>query len=109
MDTLPVREGDHAVRAARGAIRVPAVIVAVNYARVPKKRPKLSATATAARFARVGDAQGVADSHNVQRIIAAAKLGVSFKEAPLLGRTSPSNWQDWNRKTDMAKSAGKCW
>ena len=41
--TLPVREGDHAVRTARGAIRVPAVIVAVNYAHVPKKRPKLSA------------------------------------------------------------------
>jgi len=39
--TLPVREGDHAVRTARGAIRVPTVIVAVNYARVPKKRPKL--------------------------------------------------------------------
>jgi 5-methylcytosine-specific restriction endonuclease McrA len=41
--TLPVREGDQAVRTARGAIRVPTVIVAVNYARVPKKRPKLSA------------------------------------------------------------------
>ena len=41
--TLPVREGDHAVRTARGAIRVPTVIVAVNYARVPKKRPKLCA------------------------------------------------------------------
>ena len=41
--TLPVREGDHAVRTGRGAIRVPTVIVAVNYARVPKKRPKLSA------------------------------------------------------------------
>jgi 5-methylcytosine-specific restriction endonuclease McrA len=41
--TLPVREGDHAVRTARGAIRVPAVIVALNYARVPKKRPKLCA------------------------------------------------------------------
>lgn len=40
---LPVREGDYAVRTARGAIRVPTVIVAVNYARVPKKRPKLSA------------------------------------------------------------------
>src|SRR5215218_10244099 len=40
--TLPVREGDHAVRTARGPIRVPTVIVAVNYARVPKKRPKLS-------------------------------------------------------------------
>lgn len=41
--TLPVREGDNAVRTARGAIRVPTVIVAVNFAKVPKKRPKLSA------------------------------------------------------------------
>jgi hypothetical protein len=41
--TLPVRDGDHAVRTARGAIRVPTVIVAVNFAKVPKKRPKLSA------------------------------------------------------------------
>jgi 5-methylcytosine-specific restriction endonuclease McrA len=41
--TLPIREGDNRVRTARGAIRVPTVIVAVNYARVPKKRPKLSA------------------------------------------------------------------
>ena len=41
--TLPVRDGDNFVRTARGAIRVPTVIVAMNYARVPKKRPKLSA------------------------------------------------------------------
>ena len=41
--TLPVRAGDHAVRTARGAIRVPTVIVAVNFAKVPRKRPKLSA------------------------------------------------------------------
>ena len=41
--TLPVRADDYAVRTARGAIRVPTVIVAVNYARVPKKRPKLNA------------------------------------------------------------------
>ncbi len=40
---LPVREQDNAVRTVRGAIRVPTVIVAVNYARVPKKRPKLCA------------------------------------------------------------------
>jgi hypothetical protein len=43
--TLPMREGDHAVRTVRGAIRVPTVIVAVNFAKVPKKRPKLSARA----------------------------------------------------------------
>ena len=41
--TLPIREGDNAVHTARGAIRVPTVIVAVNFAKVPKKRPKLSA------------------------------------------------------------------
>lgn len=41
--TLPVREQDQAVRTARGQIRVPTVIVAVNFDRVPKKRPKLCA------------------------------------------------------------------
>jgi 5-methylcytosine-specific restriction endonuclease McrA len=41
--TLPVRAGDYAVHTTRGAIRVPTVIVAVNFAKVPKKRPKLSA------------------------------------------------------------------
>src|ERR1017187_5788069 len=43
--TLPIRDGDNAVHTTRGAIRVPTVIVAVNYARVPKKRPKLCARA----------------------------------------------------------------
>lgn len=43
--TLPVRDGDNQVRTARGSIRVPTVIVAVNFARVPKKRPKLCARA----------------------------------------------------------------
>ena len=41
--TLPIRDGDNAVRTAHSVIRVPTVIVAVNYARVPKKRPKLCA------------------------------------------------------------------
>ena len=41
--TLPVRDGDSAVRTVHGAIRVPTVIVAVNFAKVPKKRPKLCA------------------------------------------------------------------
>ncbi len=41
--TLPIRPHDHAVQTVRGQIRVPTVIVAVNFARVPKKRPKLSA------------------------------------------------------------------
>ena len=41
--TLPVRSQDSAVLTMRGPIRVPAVIVALNYAKVPKKRPKLCA------------------------------------------------------------------
>ena len=41
--TLPIRDQDEAVQAVRGAIRVPTVIVAVNYAKVPKRRPKLCA------------------------------------------------------------------
>src|SRR3954467_15787733 len=39
---LPVREHDAFVRTARGAIRVPTVIVAVNYARAPKELPVTS-------------------------------------------------------------------
>src|SRR5436309_9775447 len=39
--TLPIRRQDNAVFTVRGPIRVPTVIVAVNYTRVPKKRPKL--------------------------------------------------------------------
>ena len=41
--TLPIRDGDNAVHTVRGAVRVPTVIVAVNFAKVPKKRPKLCA------------------------------------------------------------------
>src|SRR5882757_621290 len=40
---LPIREQDEAVHTVRGQIRVPTVIVAVNYTKVPKKRPKLCA------------------------------------------------------------------
>ena len=40
---LPIRPQDQAVLTVRGAIRVPGVIVLANFAKVPKKRPKLSA------------------------------------------------------------------
>ena len=43
--TLPIREQDEAVHTVCGEIRVPTVIVAVNYAKVPKRRPKLCAKA----------------------------------------------------------------
>jgi len=40
---LPVREGDNCARTVHGPVRVPTVIVLARYARVPKRRPKLSA------------------------------------------------------------------
>ncbi len=43
--TLPIRPQDNAVQTVRGQIRVPTVIVAVNFAKVPRKRPKLCARA----------------------------------------------------------------
>ncbi|HEY0455099.1 MAG TPA: HNH endonuclease [Verrucomicrobiae bacterium] len=42
---LPVREQDEFVQTVRGQIRVPRVIVCANFAKVPKKRPKLCARA----------------------------------------------------------------
>ena len=41
--TLPIRPYDNVVNTVRGAIRVPTVIIAMNFAKVPKKRPKLNA------------------------------------------------------------------
>ena len=41
--TLPVRETDTGVQTVRGSVRAPTVIVATNFAKVPKKRPKLCA------------------------------------------------------------------
>ena len=49
--TLPIRPHDNAIRTTRGPIRVPAVIVAVNYSRVPRQRPKLCARAIRERDA----------------------------------------------------------
>jgi 5-methylcytosine-specific restriction endonuclease McrA len=40
---LPIRPHDNAVQTVRGPIRAPTVIVALNYARVPRRRPKLCA------------------------------------------------------------------
>ncbi len=40
---LPIRDRDLAVSTVRGPVRVPTVIVAVNFSRVPKKRPRLNA------------------------------------------------------------------
>src|SRR5437764_5788367 len=44
--TLPIRPQDNAVHTVRGPVRVPSVIVAVNFAKVPKTRPKLCARTT---------------------------------------------------------------
>src|ERR671934_981855 len=41
--TLPIRPQDNAVQTVRGPVRVPTVIVAVKFAKGPKKRPQLCA------------------------------------------------------------------
>lgn len=43
--TLPIREHDNVVQTVRGAIRIPTVIIAMNFAKVPHKRPMLCAKA----------------------------------------------------------------
>ena len=48
--TLAIRPQDNAVQTVRGPIRVPTVIVAVNFAKVPKKRPKLCAKSIRERY-----------------------------------------------------------
>ena len=40
---LPIRDSDCAVNTPRGQVRVPTVIIAVNYARVPLRRPRFGA------------------------------------------------------------------
>lgn len=39
---LPVRETDDFIATVRGKVRLPTVIIAVNYSKVPKKRPRFS-------------------------------------------------------------------
>ena len=39
--TLPIRGQDEAAHTVRGSIRIPTVIVAVNFAKAPKKRASL--------------------------------------------------------------------
>lgn len=48
---LPVRAQDQSVQTVRGAVRIPTIIVAVNYTRVPKRRPRLNARNIRARDA----------------------------------------------------------
>ena len=47
--TLPIREGDGVIHTAKLQIRVPTVIVAVNYSGFPKKRPKFNLRGVAQR------------------------------------------------------------
>lgn len=46
---LPVRPHDQSAQTVRGAIRIPTVIIALNYTRVPKRRPRLNARNIRAR------------------------------------------------------------
>ncbi len=76
--TLPVRPQDSAVLTMRGPIRVPTVIVALNYARVPKKRPKLCARAIRERDGNRCQYTGVAlrpDEGNIDHVVPRSRGG----------------------------------
>lgn len=96
--TLPIRESDHAVRTARGAIRVPTVIVAVNFAKVPKKRPKLSAKNIRERDGNRCQYTGVLlrpDEGNLDHVVPRSRGGADTWEnlvwsEPAQGRPSPA-------------------
>ena len=47
--TLPIRDGDLAIHTAKRAIRVPTVIVAMNYGGFPVRRPKMNLREVARR------------------------------------------------------------
>lgn len=47
--SLPVRSCDLGITSARGEIRVPTIIVATNYSKIPDQRPKFSAEAVRKR------------------------------------------------------------
>lgn len=46
---LPIREGDRAIRSLHGPVRIPTVIAKIQFAKMPKKRPKWSKRAVGER------------------------------------------------------------
>jgi len=74
--TLPVREGDRAIRTIHGAVRVPTVICKAQFARMPKKRPKWSKKAVKIRDGAVCQITGrSAPDGNVDHVTARSKGG----------------------------------
>ena len=81
--TLPVRAGDHAVQTPRGSVRVPTVIVAVNFARVPRKRPKLNARNIRERDGNRCQYTGVLlrpDEGNLDHVVPRSRVGADTWE-----------------------------
>ncbi len=76
--TLPVREHDRAARTVRGEIRVPTVIVAANYARVPMRRRSFSSRALWERDAGVCQYTGRKLGHgegNIDHVVPRSRGG----------------------------------
>src|SRR5881396_1423793 len=97
--TLPIRPQDNAVHTVRGPIRVPTVIVAVNYARVPQKRPKLCARSIRERDGNRCQYTGLvltADEGSIDHVVPRSRGG-------------PNSWENcvWSSKTVNARKANR--
>jgi 5-methylcytosine-specific restriction endonuclease McrA len=75
---LPVREQDQPVQTVRGPIRLPTVIVLANFARVPKRRPKLCAKTIRDRDGNRCQYTGIAlkpDEGNIDHVVPRSRGG----------------------------------
>jgi 5-methylcytosine-specific restriction endonuclease McrA len=73
---LPIRECDQSVATIHGPVRVPTVICKASYAKMPKKRPKLSSRAIAERDGRICQYTGEhAPDGNVDHVIPSSRGG----------------------------------
>ena len=73
---LPVREHDNAVNTPRGPVRVPTVIVAANYAKVPLCRPRFGARGIWERDGGVPRRSSRADDDRMGDLLRALYRGV---------------------------------
>ena len=95
--SLPIREEDNSVNTPRGPVRTPTVIIAVNYAKVPLRRPRFGARGIWERDGGVCQYTGrklSPDEGNIDHVIPRSRGG----------RTSWDNCVLAHRKVNAAKA-----
>src|SRR5678815_3375207 len=86
---LPVRDCDQAVNTPRGPVRVPTVIMAVNYTRVPLRRPRFGARGIWERDGGVCQYSGRKLDHNegnIDHVVPRSRGGKTAWENCVLAR-----------------------